>query len=100
SAPASTNPQSPLILPGEIPDTSTQAASTTATAPGASSPMCPPPSPHPTGALPTWGGSAACRLMDAEVRLRFRPGLRLGQLKVLAVTPWALTHRIAPILSS
>jgi hypothetical protein len=49
STPASTNPQSPLILPGEIPDTSTQAASTTATAPGPSSPMCPPPVPSSDG---------------------------------------------------
>jgi hypothetical protein len=33
--------QSPSLLPGEIPDTSTQAASTTATAPGAPSTLCP-----------------------------------------------------------
>jgi hypothetical protein len=44
--------QSPVLLPGEIPDTSTQAASTTAAAPGASSPACPPPVPA------TDGGSA------------------------------------------
>jgi hypothetical protein len=44
--------QSPILLPGEIPDTSTQAASTTATAPGSSSPICPPPVPS------TDGGSA------------------------------------------
>jgi cytoskeletal protein RodZ len=44
--------QSPLLLPGEIPDTSTQAASTTATAPGPPSPICPPPVPS------TDGGSA------------------------------------------
>jgi hypothetical protein len=49
SAPASTNPQSPLILPGEIPDTSTQAASTTAAARGPSSPTCPPPVPTSDG---------------------------------------------------
>ena len=41
--------QSPLLLPGEIPDTSTQAASTTATAPSASSPSCPPPVPSSDG---------------------------------------------------
>jgi hypothetical protein len=44
--------QSPLLLPGEIPDTSTQAASTTATAPSASSPICAAPVPS------TDGGSA------------------------------------------
>lgn len=44
--------QSPLLLPGEIPDTSTQAASTTATAPGSPAPICPPPVPA------TDGGSA------------------------------------------
>jgi hypothetical protein len=44
--------QSPLLLPGEIPDTSTQAASTTATAPSTPSPICPPPVPS------TDGGSA------------------------------------------
>jgi hypothetical protein len=49
STPASTNPQSPLILPGEIPDTSTQAARTTATASGPSSPVCPPPVPSSDG---------------------------------------------------
>jgi hypothetical protein len=38
---ASATSQSPLLLPGEIPDTSTQAASTTATAPGSPSPTCP-----------------------------------------------------------
>ena len=37
---ASATSQSPLLLPGEIPDTSTQAASTTATAPGAPSNLC------------------------------------------------------------
>jgi hypothetical protein len=49
---ASGNSQSPLLLPGEIPDTSTQAASTTATASGPSSSVCPPPVPS------TDGGSA------------------------------------------
>jgi hypothetical protein len=49
---ASGTSQSPLLLPGEIPDTSTQAASTTATAPSAPSPICPPPIPS------TDGGSA------------------------------------------
>jgi len=44
--------QAPLLLPGEIPDTSTQGAITTATAPGPSSPVCPPPVPS------TDGGSA------------------------------------------
>jgi hypothetical protein len=44
--------QSPLLLPGEIPDTSTQAASTTATAPSAPSPICAAPVPS------TDGGSA------------------------------------------
>jgi hypothetical protein len=48
----STSSQAPLLLPGEIPDTSTQAASTTATAPGSFSPICPPPVPT------TDGGSA------------------------------------------
>jgi hypothetical protein len=41
--------QSPLLLPGEIPDTSTQAASTTATAPGSPSLICPPPLPSTDG---------------------------------------------------
>ena len=49
---ASGTSQSPLLLPGEMPDTSTQAASTTATAPGPPSPICPPPVPS------TDGGSA------------------------------------------
>jgi hypothetical protein len=49
---ASGNSQSPVLLPGEIPDTSTQAASTTAAAPGSASPVCPPPIPS------TDGGSA------------------------------------------
>ena len=49
---ASTSSQSPLLLPGEIPDTSTQAASMSATAPGSLSPICPPPVPS------TDGGSA------------------------------------------
>jgi hypothetical protein len=48
----STSSQAPLLLPGEIPDTSTQAASTTAAAPSSSSPICPPPVPS------TDGGSA------------------------------------------
>jgi hypothetical protein len=48
----STSSQAPLLLPGEIPDTSTQAASSTATAPGSLSPVCPPPIPS------TDGGSA------------------------------------------
>jgi hypothetical protein len=41
--------QAPLLLPGEIPDTSTQAASTTATAPSAASPVCPPTVPSTDG---------------------------------------------------
>jgi hypothetical protein len=41
--------QAPLLLPGEIPETSTQAASTTATAPGSFSPMCSPPVPSTDG---------------------------------------------------
>jgi hypothetical protein len=45
----STSSQAPLLLPGEIPDTSTQAASTTATAPSSSSPICPPPVPSTDG---------------------------------------------------
>jgi hypothetical protein len=49
---ASGTSQSPLLLPGELPDTSTQAASTTATAPSPPSPICPPPVPS------TDGGSA------------------------------------------
>jgi hypothetical protein len=36
-------------LPGEISDTSTQAASTTAALPGPSSPICPPPVPSSDG---------------------------------------------------
>jgi hypothetical protein len=46
---ASGSPQSPLLLPGEIPDTSTQAASTTAAAPSSPSPVCPPPVPSTDG---------------------------------------------------
>jgi hypothetical protein len=49
---ASRTSQSPLLLPGEIPDTSTQSASTTATAPSSPSPACPLPVPA------TDGGSA------------------------------------------
>ena len=49
---ASGTSQSPLLLPGELPDTSTQAANTTATAPRPPSPICPPPVPS------TDGGSA------------------------------------------
>jgi hypothetical protein len=44
--------QSPLLLPGEIPDTSTQASSTTATAASPPLSICPPPAPS------TDGGSA------------------------------------------
>ena len=44
--------QAPVLLPGEMPGTSNQAASSTATAPGSFSPMCPPPVPA------TDGGSA------------------------------------------
>lgn len=44
--------QSPVLLPGEMPDTSPQAARTTATAPGPPPPICPPPVPS------TDGGSA------------------------------------------
>jgi hypothetical protein len=47
-----TTSQAPLLLPGEVPETSNQAASSTATAPGSFSPMCPPPVPT------TDGGSA------------------------------------------
>jgi cytoskeletal protein RodZ len=43
------NSQSPVLLPGEIPDTSTQTASTTAAAPGSSSAVCPPPVPSTDG---------------------------------------------------
>jgi hypothetical protein len=49
---ASTSSQSPVLLPGEIPDTSTQAASTTAAAPGPPAPICGPSVPS------TDGGSA------------------------------------------
>jgi hypothetical protein len=49
SSSGSGSSQSPLLLPGEIPDTSTQAASTTATAPSASSPTCPPAVPSSDG---------------------------------------------------
>lgn len=44
--------QSPVLLPGEIPDTSSQAARTTATAPSSPSSICPAPVPT------TDGGSA------------------------------------------
>jgi hypothetical protein len=49
---ASGSSQTPLLLPGEIPDTSTQAASTTAAASSSASSVCPPPVPS------TDGGSA------------------------------------------
>jgi len=52
NAAATTSPQSPLLLRGEIPDTSTQAASATASAPASPSPICAPPVPS------TDGGSA------------------------------------------
>jgi hypothetical protein len=52
NAAATTSPQSPLLLRGEIPGTSAQAASATATAPGPSAPICAPPVPS------TNGGSA------------------------------------------
>jgi hypothetical protein len=52
NAAATTSPQSPLLLRGEIPDTSTQAASATASAPAPPSPICAPPVPS------TDGGSA------------------------------------------
>jgi hypothetical protein len=52
NAAATTSPQSPLLLRGEIPDTSTQAANATATATGPSAPICAPPVPS------TDGGSA------------------------------------------
>jgi hypothetical protein len=52
NAAASTSPQSPLLLRGEIPDTSTQAASAAASAPAPPSPICAPPVPS------TDGGSA------------------------------------------
>jgi hypothetical protein len=44
-----TTSQAPLLLPGEVPETSTQAAATTATVPGSFSPMCPPPVPSTDG---------------------------------------------------
>jgi hypothetical protein len=49
NASASSSSQAPLLLPGEIPDTSTQAASTTAATPGSVSPVCPPPVPSSDG---------------------------------------------------
>ena len=52
SAAGTTSSQAPLLGPGEILDTSTQAASTTAAAPGPPAPVCPPPVPS------TDGGSA------------------------------------------
>jgi hypothetical protein len=52
SASGASTSQSPLLLPGEMPDTSAQGATTTATAPGAPAPICPPPVPS------TDGGSA------------------------------------------
>jgi len=45
NAPASRSPQSPSLLPGEISDTSTQAANATASAPAPLAPICPPPIP-------------------------------------------------------
>jgi len=49
SAAPSTNPETPLQMPGEKPDDSSQAASTTAAAPGPPSPICPPPVPSSDG---------------------------------------------------
>jgi hypothetical protein len=49
SASRSSGSQAPLLLPGEIPDTSTQAASTTAAAPAPPPPICPPPVPSSDG---------------------------------------------------
>jgi hypothetical protein len=59
---ASGTSQSPLLLPGEIPDTSTQAASTTATAPSAPSPICPPPVPSTDGGSAGLSGIAGASL--------------------------------------
>jgi hypothetical protein len=52
NAATTTSPQLPLLLRGEIPDTSTQAANATASAPAPPSPICAPPVPS------TDGGSA------------------------------------------
>ncbi len=60
SAPASNNPQAPLLLPGEKPDTSNQSAITTATAPSHASTICPPPVPT------SDGGSANLSRMVGE----------------------------------
>jgi hypothetical protein len=58
TAPASRSPQTPLRLPGEGLDTSTQSANTTAAAPSAPSAICPP-------AFPTTdGGSANITAID------------------------------------
>jgi hypothetical protein len=54
--------QAPLLLPGEIPDTSTQAASTTAAAPNAPSPTCPPPVPSTDGGSANLTGMAGISL--------------------------------------
>jgi hypothetical protein len=58
SALPSTGPQAPLLLPGEKPGTSMQAPSTTATAPGAASPICPPPVPSSDGGSANLSGIA------------------------------------------
>jgi hypothetical protein len=52
NAATTTSPQLPLLLRGEIPDTSTQPANATASAPAPPSPICAPPVPS------TDGGSA------------------------------------------
>lgn len=49
NAAATTSPQSPLLLRGEIPDTSTQTANAAATAPAPPSPICAPPVPSSDG---------------------------------------------------
>jgi hypothetical protein len=58
SAVPSTSPQAPLQLPGEKPDTSMQGASTTATASGPASPICPPPVPSSDGGSANLSGIA------------------------------------------
>ena len=54
--------QSPLLLPGEMPNPYTQAASTTATAPTAPAPICPPPVPSTDGGSANLSGMAGVSL--------------------------------------
>ena len=62
SASPSSNPQVPLVLPGEMPNTSSQAAITTGTAPSHASPICPPPVPSTDGGSAHLSGLAGASL--------------------------------------